>query len=73
MSGKRQDNLDGYVSNVLKTLADDCNDIETVPPHGCREYQWWEIRESIVRCLFEMDHDQTRSEIHAQWVRDNCL
>lgn len=70
---KRADNLDGYVSQVLKTLADDCNDVECVPPHDCREYLWWEIRESIIRCLFEMDREQTVSEMHAKYVRENCL
>ena len=69
---KRADNLDVYTAKVLETLADDCNDIECVPPHGCREYEWWEIRESIIRCLFELDHQQTYGEIHAAFVKEFC-
>lgn len=73
MSLSRSEAIDTHVSKVLATLADDCNDIDIVLSSDCHHYEWWEIRESIVRCLFELDHEQTRVEIHAKYVTENCL
>lgn len=69
----RQEALDSYIEKVISAATDNCNDIETVPCIGGTEYQWWEIRESIMRCLFEADRSQMVAEINAQFVKDNCI
>ena len=65
----RQSVLDEFVNKRLHELCDDAL-YEAIPSSTP---EWWEMRESIVRILFEMDHEFTRDGIHADYVRENCL
>jgi hypothetical protein len=68
----RQEQLDAFVADKLERLVDDVNDTDQLQPKNCVDFLWWEIRESVVLALFALDHEQTFSEIHAKWVKENC-
>lgn len=70
----RQECIDKFVKSRLESIASESL-YEKFPHSSFQDAgpQWFELRESVVRVLFEMDHEFTREEIHADCVRKNCL
>jgi hypothetical protein len=71
----REDQIDAFILAGLDNLCSEAvyANFKTHPLTGSREPQWWELRDSICRVLFEMDREDVELERHAQHVRDNCL
>ncbi len=74
MDGNRQEVLDkrvrGIVANVTSSACywhlpqADCLDVAPT---------WDELRDSLLRAIFEADREQFQQELHAQFVVENCL
>lgn len=72
----RDEVIDEKVREVLEKLAQDALYWEL--PKGvsllqCGEPMWDELRDSIIRNVFDMEREQIEHEIQAQHVVDECL
>ncbi len=61
----REERLDDLIRARLEWVCDEASRTEFT--------YWWEIRESIVRVLFEMDSEQVIQDFRAKLTRDNCM